>query len=354
MPAVRIGTALVERGHAAGEIHFVGSARGVEATMVPEAGFPITLLPGRGIQRKLTPANLRAVGGLLVAGVRAVGLVRRLRPEVVVSVGGYAGAPAALAAVLLRRPLVLAESNAVPGASNRLVGRFARSAAVAFDGTALPHAVTTGNPVRPQILAVDRSYAARAAAREALGLPADRFVVAVFGGSLGSRRINTAIRGVVDRWAGRDDVAIRHAVGRRDWAAYAADLPSLPAGGLVYQPVEYEDRMETVYAAADVAVCRAGGSTCAELGVVGLPAVYVPLPGAPGDHQTFNARGMVDRGAGVLIADGDLDADRLAAELDALAADPDRVAAMAKAAAALGRPDAAERVADLVEEAANR
>ena len=123
-----------------------------------------------------------------------------------------------------------------------------------------------------------------------------------------------------------------------------------PGEGLLYRPVRYEDRMPLVLAAADVAVCRAGATSVAELAAVGLPAVLVPLPGAPGDHQTANARALSDAGAAVLVPDGELDGARLVAEVDALLAEPERLDRMAAAAAAAGRPDAGERVADLVEE----
>ncbi len=365
VPAIAIGQALVARGHGADSVHFVGSRRGVEAQMVPAAGFSITLLPGRGIRRSLSPANVASLLGLSAAAVGALWVVARRRPRVVVSVGGYAGLPAALAAVVWRRPLVLAESNAVPGAANRVVARFATSAAVAFEGTDLARSVVTGNPVRPEILSVERSAGARAEARRTLGLPEDRAVVAVFGGSLGSRRVNTAVRGLVERWAARSDVAVRHAVGRRDWSAYAAEdaedaevaeaeaeAEAGEAHRLVYQAVEYEDRMDLVYASADVVVCRAGGSSCAELTVMGLPALLVPLPGAPGDHQTANARALALGGAAVVIPDAELDGDRLAVELDALLTRPQALQAMAERSAALGRPDAADGVAALVEAAA--
>lgn len=345
-PAIAIARALVERGHDGASIHFVGSRRGIEARLVPAAGFTITLLPGRGIQRRLTLDNVVAVAGLLAGVVRAMWLVARHRPAVVVSVGGYASAPCSIAAVLLRVPLVLAEQNARPGAAHRLVARFAKAAAVAFDGTPLPRAVVTGNPVRPEILAVDRVNG-RAGARAALDLPADRAVVLAFGGSLGARRINQAVASLADAWAARPGVAIRHVVGARDWDDLSA-RPA-PAGPLVYQRVRFEDRMDLALTAADVAVCRAGASTIAELTVVGVPAVYVPFPGATGDHQTVNARAVADAGGGVLVADADLTSARLADELDALLADPARLAAMGDAARRLGRPDAADRVAALVE-----
>jgi UDP-N-acetylglucosamine--N-acetylmuramyl-(pentapeptide) pyrophosphoryl-undecaprenol N-acetylglucosamine transferase len=347
-PAIAIGRALVERGHDPSTVHFVGSRRGIEARLVPAAGFSVTLLPGRGIQRRLTLENVGAVVGLVRALVAAAWLVARRCPHVVVSVGGYASAPCSIAAVVFRVPLVLAEQNAHPGAAHRLVARFARSCAVTFEGTPLPHAVVTGNPVRAEILAIDRSSPSRDAARHTLGLPPDRAVVLAFGGSLGARRINTAVAGLADAWATRSDVAVRHVVGSRDWDDVSRTAP--PSGDLVYQRVEFEDRMDVALTAADVAVCRAGASTIAELTVAGVPAIYVPFPAATGDHQTANARAVADAGGGVLVPDADLTAERLAKELDALVGHPDRLAAMSAAARALGRPDAADRVAALVED----
>jgi len=350
LPGIAIGRALVARGHAESAIHFVGSERGSEVRLVPEAGFTLTALPGRGIQRKLTLDNVGAVLGLVRAFGRALGLVHRRRPSVVVALGGYASVACALAAVLYRIPIVVAEQNAVPGAANRMVARFAKAAAVSFPGTDLPRAMVTGNPVRPEILAVDRARD-RAAARRALGLPDDRVVVLAFGGSLGARRINRAVAGLVDRWADRSDVAIRHVVGERDWDDPTARGEE-PTGsdGILYRPVRYEDDMPTALAAADVVVSRAGATTVAELAVLGLPSILVPLPIATADHQTANARGLVDRAAARLVPDAELDVDRLAEELGPLIVDPSAREAMGEAARGLGRPDAADRVADLVVE----
>jgi undecaprenyldiphospho-muramoylpentapeptide beta-N-acetylglucosaminyltransferase len=345
-PGLAIARALAARGH---DVHYVGAERGIEATLVPEAGFPLTLLPGRGIQRRLTFANVAAVGGIVLAMWRAVGLVRRLRPSVVVALGGYASVPAALAAFLWRVPIVVAEQNARPGLANRLVARLAKAAAVSFPDTPLPRAVLTGNPVRPEVLAVDRATD-RASARAALGVDDDRRLVLVFGGSLGALRINEATAELARQWAGRADVAIHHVVGRRDWDEPSAVGPAPAPGGLHYQAVEYEDRMPSALAAADVAVTRAGASTCAELAVVGLPAVLVPSPHVTADHQTANAAHLVDAGAAVLIPDAELDTGRLAAELDALLGDDARRAAMTTALRSLARPDAADAVADLAEE----
>ena len=337
LPGIAIARALQGRGCT---VHYVGSERGLEARLVPPTGIPLTLLPGRGIARKLTAANIGTVVGLVRALWRALVHVRRLRPAVVVGVGGYASAPCTVAAVLWRVPIVVAEQNTVPGAANRLAARFARASAVSFPGTPLPRAVVTGNPVRPEVLAVDRATDGPAA-KAALGVPDGRLLVLVAGGSLGALSINRAVLELADRWRDRDDVAIRHVVGDRDWPAVGDR--SRPG----YEQVRYEDDMPRALAAADVGVFRAGSSMCFEIAAVGLPAVLVPSPHVTGDHQAGNARALAGAGAAVVVPDAELSAERLDAELTALLADPGRRTAMCEAARGLARPDAADAVAAL-------
>src|SRR5690606_15285222 len=239
--------------------------------------------------------------------------------------------------------------SAAPGAANRLVGRFAKACAVSFPGTPLPRAVVTGNPVRPEVLAIDRARDA-AAARTKLGIAPGRRVVLIFGGSLGALRINRAAVEAARLWAGRGDLHVRHIVGRRDWDEITRGGPPVPPGAQRhYGAVEYDDDMPTSLAAADVAVCRSGASTSFELLAVGLPAVLVPSPFVTADHQTANARHMEEAGAAVVVPDAELDGARLVAEVDALLADPARLAAMSRAARAAARPDAADQIAALVE-----
>ncbi|HET6951823.1 MAG TPA: undecaprenyldiphospho-muramoylpentapeptide beta-N-acetylglucosaminyltransferase [Acidimicrobiales bacterium] len=348
-PALAIARALVDRGHRQSAIELVGSERGIEARLVPEAGFALTLLPGRGLQRKLSLQNLRSLFALVVACWRAWRLVGQRRPRVVVSVGGYASVPCALAAVVRRVPVVVAEQNAAPGAANRLVGRFARACAVSFPGTALPRAEVTGNPVRSEVLAIDRSRDA-VGARAKLDVEPGRRVVLIFGGSLGALRINRAAVEAARRWAGRGDLHVRHVVGTRDWEEITAAGPPVPPGApLRYQAVEYDDDMPTSLAAADVAVCRSGASTSFELLAAGLPSVLVPSPFVTADHQTANARHLAAWGAAVVVSDAELDGARLAGEVDALLGDPGRLDAMARAARAAARPGAADAIAALVE-----
>ncbi|HEY1989312.1 MAG TPA: UDP-N-acetylglucosamine--N-acetylmuramyl-(pentapeptide) pyrophosphoryl-undecaprenol N-acetylglucosamine transferase [Acidimicrobiales bacterium] len=352
-PALAIAESLVAQGHDRATIEFVGSRRGQDRTALDGRGFPFTLLPGRGIARSLRPRviaqNLGALAGLAVALIAALGLVARRRPQVVVSVGGYASLPASVGALMFGVPLVLVNVDAAPGVANRLLGRFARASAVGWPGTHLPRAVVTGTPVRPEIAAAGRSADDRRAARRVLGLPEDRPTVVVFGGSLGARHINDAVVGLAEQWQGREDRSIYHIVGRRDWETVEAAISWIgPTGPVVRVP--YEERMATVYSAADIVVCRAGAMTVAELAAAGVPSVLVPLPGAPGDHQTANAQVLERAGGAAVLPDIDCDAPRLAAILDRWLADPAALDAMGRAAGSLGRPDAADAGARVVED----
>jgi UDP-N-acetylglucosamine--N-acetylmuramyl-(pentapeptide) pyrophosphoryl-undecaprenol N-acetylglucosamine transferase len=347
LPALAIADALVAAGHPAATIHYVGAERGIEARLVPPTGYPMTLLPGRGIQRRVTLQNLLAIAGLVVAGARALALVGRLRPRVVVAVGGYASVAVGLAAVLWRVPLVVAEQNQAPGLANRLLARFAKAAAVSFPGTALPRAVVTGNPIRAEISAIDPARD-RAAAKRAFGVDDRRRLLLVVGGSLGALRLNEAVLAAVPAWASRADLAVHHVVGRRDWSTISGRAPRSD-GALEIRLVEYEDDMPSALAAADLALCRSGSSTCFELAAAGLPAILVPSPSVTADQQTGNARHLVDAGAAVLVPDGDLDGPRLVAEVDALIDDGTRLASMATAARGWARPHAAADIAGLAE-----
>jgi undecaprenyldiphospho-muramoylpentapeptide beta-N-acetylglucosaminyltransferase len=357
--ALATARALSGRGIGRDEIELVGSSRGQEAALAGEDGFAMTLLPGRGLVRgfRLAPqlANLGALAGLGWATVRALAILVRRRPRVVVSVGGYASVPAGLAAAILRVPLVLVNVDARPGLAHRVLGRFATASAVAFPGTALPHPVLTGAPVRDDLAGADHTPDRAANARIGLGVPADRRTVAVFGGSLGARRLNDAALAIAAIYRARGGLTLFHVSGPRNFEAVQAARAesAVPAegdnSGLCYRLVPFEENMAALYCAADVVVCRAGALTVAELSLVGVPAVLVPLPGAPGDHQSANAAALVDAGAAVLLRDDECDGRRLADLVNELLADPPRLLAMGKAAKGLGRPGAAEAVATLVQ-----
>lgn len=347
-PGLAIADEIVRRGTPRSAVRWMGSRRGLETRLVPEAGYTLIALPGRGVQRRLTPANIAAIGGITVAIVRAVLGFARSRPAVLLALGGYASVPGVIAAIVWRVPIVLTEQNAVPSAANRLASRFARACATPFPAVALPRATWTGNPVRPTIVAVDRE-AQRAAARRRLGIDADRLVLLVMGGSLGARRINEALLEALPRWEHRSDLTVVHLAGARDHDDLAARIPLSDDALVDYRLIRYEDDMASLYAAVDLVLSRAGGNTVAELAVVGLPSVLVPLPGAPGDHQSANARALDVVDAAVTVPDGELDADRLIRTVGALLDDPDRRVAMSAAAASIGRPDAPSAIVDLIE-----
>jgi UDP-N-acetylglucosamine--N-acetylmuramyl-(pentapeptide) pyrophosphoryl-undecaprenol N-acetylglucosamine transferase len=315
---------------------FIGTAGGIEARAVPAAGYRLRLITGRQLRGGGVG---RAAAGLAALGrgtAQAFGLLGELRPDLVVGVGGYASVAAVLAARLRRLPTVLLEQNVVPGAATRLLARFADRVCVGFAESlaALPRGrgVHTGNPVRAAVL--------RAADRP----PHPRLGLLVFGGSAGARRVNEAILAALPHLGplGRA-IDVIHQTGAADLAAVRERYAGLGLGARV-EP--FLDDMGAAYAAADVVLARAGATSCAELTAVGLPSVLVPYPYAADDHQRRNAEVLAAAGAAEVIADRDLEGERLAAALRRLLEDGARRAAMAAAARALGRPDAAARVAD--------
>jgi UDP-N-acetylglucosamine--N-acetylmuramyl-(pentapeptide) pyrophosphoryl-undecaprenol N-acetylglucosamine transferase len=326
LPALAIADALVAAGHDRESIHYVGTQRGVETRLAPESGYPHTLLDVVGLQRSLSRRNLAVAPKLRRSTHEATELLRRLRPKVVVNVGGYASFPATWAARRLGIPYVVVSYDRRPGLVSKLLAPKAAAVAVAFEGSTLPHAELTGAPVRQSIIAIDRD-ADRAVARAALDLPDDRFVVAVMCGSQGAAAVNAVVAEAVERLADRRDLAVHHVVGDRFLAQAAPARDG--AEGILYRVIGYEDRMPQLYAAADLLVTRGGAGTIAELATVGAPAIIVPWPGAAENHQVDNAKLLSDQGAALLVEQPDLTVDRLVAEIDGLAADPGRLAVMA-------------------------
>ena len=333
LPALAIADALVAAGHARESLHYVGTSRGVETTLLPPTGLPHTLLDVVGLQRSLSRRNLAFLPKLVRACRRAKRLLRELQPSVVVNVGGYASFPATWAARRLRIPYVVVSYDRRPGLVSKVMARRAAVCAVAFPGSTLPHAELTGAPVRREMVTLDRA-AERSTAREALGLPHDRFVVAVMCGSQGAAVVNRVVDEAVDRLANRSDLAVYHVVGERFRAQAAPDRDG--SSGILYRVIGYENRMAHLYAAADLMVTRGGAGTIAELATVGAPAIVVPWPGAAENHQVDNARVLSDRNAAVLIEQADLTVDRLVAEIESFHAHPDRLHELATQAHAEG------------------
>ena len=356
-PALAVGRALTEADPDV-EVVFVGVADRLEARLVPEAGFELVTIDAVSIPRKPSPRLLK-VPGALRAGVRACReLITDRHAAAAVTFGGYVSFPLDRAAFREQLPLVIHEQNSVPGLTNRVAARWSDRIALTFPGSAArfsraERCVVTGNPVRLDVLELDRP-ARRREAREQFGLDPDLPTVLVFGGSQGARSINRSLVDAHGRWQGRT-VQLLHAAGSagyvaatRDWERARTEHPEGPPAKLV----EFIDDMASAYAAADVVVCRAGATSIAELTVLGIPSVLVPYPHATADHQRENANALARAGGAVVIDDEDLTGASLVAAIGPLLDDPERYATMARGARAFGRPDAAQGVARIVLELA--
>jgi len=333
-PALVVAEALAARG---ARVEWVGTARGLEARLVPEAGLPLHTLPVRALRGRGAAAWLGAPFALARPLAAALALVRRLRPHVVLGMGGYAAGPAGLAAWLVRRPLVVHEQNAVPGLTNRLLAPLARRVLAGFPDAFPPgpRVEVTGNPVRADIAALPPPEA-RWAGRS--GPPR----LLVLGGSQGARALNEALPAALARLAPGERPEVRHQAGARAAEAVRA---AYARAGVAAEVTAFVEDMAEAYGWADLAVARAGALTVAELAAAGLGALLVPYPHAVDDHQRANARWLERAGAAEVVREP-LDPDALAGRLRALLAGRAGLLARAQAARRLARPDAAARVAE--------
>ena len=318
----------------------LGTQEGLESRLVPARGYELVVIPRLPFPRRPNGAALRFAPALqrTIAGVADT--IRRRGVDRVVGFGGYAAAPAYLAARRTRVPLALHEANAKPGIANRLGARLTDSVGVAFDGTPLRGARVVGMPLRREIETLDRA-ARRTEALEHFGLDPQRPVLLVTGGSLGARRINATVVAsapalLAAGWS------VLHIVGGK---AEVSD-PELPG----YRMLDYCDRMELALSAADAAVSRAGAATVSELTALGIAAVYVPYPVGNGE-QRFNARGVIEAGGGVLVDDAAFLPSFIDSTVVPMLSDRPRIAAMSAAAASVGVLDGADRMTDLAQSA---
>lgn len=326
------------------EVHFIGSESGPEARIVPQHGFPFEAIRIKKRSRGLNLKNVRAVGRLIVATWKCVGILGRIDPDVVVGTGGYVSLPVVLAGALHRIPVVIHEQNRVLGLANRVASRFASAIAVSFpmesDFGGRGHLI--GNPIRNEIAKLDRSRN-RAQALEHFGLDVDRKTIFVTGGSQGARNLNHSVVTNLLRWEGRSDIQFLILSGP-DLEAETKEM--VPPRAAV-ATVAFTDRMDLAYAAADLVVSRSGASTIFELAALGLPAILVPLATSLDDDQMRNAEAFADAGAAVIVRDAEAP-ERLGDAIDSLIDAEDRLRQMSESMKRLARPDAAEALAELV------
>jgi UDP-N-acetylglucosamine--N-acetylmuramyl-(pentapeptide) pyrophosphoryl-undecaprenol N-acetylglucosamine transferase len=342
-PALAVAKELLSRGY---RVEWVGTRRGLEHRVVPEAGIALHLLPVRGVRGKGILSKISAVFFLLLSSVAALWLMLRRAPNCVIGMGGYVAGPAGVAAWLLRKPLLIHEQNAVAGTTNRMLAPLANVIACGFAG-AFREGIANqvlGNPVRAELIAAavaDNGY-------DYAGQRPLRLLV--LGGSLGAQPINEVLPAALHSLMQEKESTFEvwHQTGADQDAGVRDAYGELMQQGVKVAP--FIEDMASAYGWADLVLCRAGALTIAELAMMGRPSILVPLPQAIDDHQSANARSLTERGAATLLPQSDMTPVSLANLLREKLSSPDHLSKMAVVARAAGNPDAAARVADCCEE----
>lgn len=341
-PALAIAREWLSRG-AEREVVLVGTQRGIEMKLVPAAGLPLETIRVAGLKGKGGTTLLKNLAMLVTGVADAFGVLRRQKPTVAFGVGGYAAGPMMLATWLHRIPNVIFEPNAAPGFTNKVLAHLARRIATGYDVSAQTwgeKAVVTGNPVRAEFFAIPPRK------------PGRPFRLLVTGGSQGALPINWAfIEGAELLAKRKSEMRIVHQTGERDYNIVRAAYERC---GLDAEIVPFVSNMPERFAWADVIVCRAGAITAAEVAAAGRAAIFIPFGRATDSHQLRNAEEMTKAGAGRLIAEPELNAERLAREIFSLFDQPGDIEALAMKARSLAHPHAAREIVDLIEKAERR
>lgn len=338
-PGIAVAKEVMAR-DAASEVLFVGTARGLEKKIVLENGFQLSLINSAGLKNVGIVRKVKGLSVLPKSFLEARRIIRQFRPHVVVGAGGYVSGPVLLMAAIMGVPTLVMDSNALPGFTNRQLARFVEKAALTFD-EALPYfgkkGVVTGNPVRHEFFDMP--------AKE----PVDKFHILIFGGSQGARAINNAMADALGDLAQVEGkLSITHQTGESDFERIKAAYGDSKFTVADVRPFISDIFVE--FGSADLIVCRAGATTCAEVAAAGRAAIMIPLPTAADDHQRKNAEALQNAGAAKMILQSDLSGEALANEIKALIESPATISEMAKAAKSMGRPDAAAATVDLIEE----
>jgi UDP-N-acetylglucosamine--N-acetylmuramyl-(pentapeptide) pyrophosphoryl-undecaprenol N-acetylglucosamine transferase len=334
IPAIAIAQEL--RKDYGAEVLFIGTARGIENRLVPSAGFPLQLIQVGALNQVSLKTRVRTFVDLPRAVFHSSAILSEFRPQVVIGVGGYASGPAMLAAILKRIPTLAFEPNYVPGFANRRVARLVSAAAVHFEETAryFRNATVTGVPVRQAFFEISAASSGN-----------DKPRLLVFGGSQGAHAINQVVIDSAPALRARvPGIQIIHQTGERDYNDAQAAYTSLPGSAEAHR---FIDDMPSVFARADLILCRSGASTVAELTAAAKPSVLVPFPRAADDHQKKNAEALERAGAAVMLEESKLSSRALVDTISALLGDPSRLAVMREAAHKLSHPNAARDIAAL-------
>lgn len=346
-PAIAVMQGLVDTGVDESRLKYVGAQRGIETELIPESGFSGTFFPVIGVGRRASLQTVGFAARQLLATLRSLRLFRKWRVGAVVSVGGYASLPPIVAALLLRRPIVVISYDRTPGRASRVAARWATSTAVAFDGSPLRNAVVAGAPLRRSILDVNRDRDA-ASARRRLDIPDGRQVMVVMGGSLGSGVLNDAVHRFLQNNSLRSDLAIVHIAGKQRVSG-ADEIDGTDS--IWYRRSEFSAHAEDLYAASDLFVGRGGASTVHEVAATGTPAILVPWSGATDDHQTANVRWLSDNDGAVLVGDNDVEA--IVSAMEKLIDDQERRFILGESARQIGEVHHGGNISRLILDAVN-
>lgn len=348
-PAIAMAREILKRDPAS-KVLFIGAEEGIESRILPEEGLELKTLRIMGLKGKKMVEQLQALQVLPRALWDSFGLLRSFHPDAVVGVGGYASGPLVLAAFLSRRKTLLQEQNSIPGLTNRILGRVVDRIYTAYSEShsyfPKGKALQTGNPVRKGL-----DQAGREEAMKHFGLDAGKKTVLILGGSRGAHAINLMVNEMTRRegWSGRS-LQFLHQTGEAD---YESVLEAYASSGLEAVVRPYIKEMDLVYAAADLAVSRAGAVALSEMCAAGVPMLLIPFPYAADDHQMRNACVIAETGAAEVLVQKDLGPEKLEARIGSLLQDPDRLGRMGKAALGHGRPNAAEVIVDDMERMLN-
>jgi UDP-N-acetylglucosamine--N-acetylmuramyl-(pentapeptide) pyrophosphoryl-undecaprenol N-acetylglucosamine transferase len=340
-PGIALAEEVVTRHHA-NQVVFVGTERGLEARVVPQSGYKLETIRAQGLKGKGFVGLIKGLLALPLAFIESIRILQRQKPDVVVGVGGYASGPVVLAAALLGVPTAVQEQNALPGLTNKVLGRFVRVVFTAFE-EARPFFPSrkvqlVGNPIRRKLM---ENFLRSRVAHE-------KFCLLVFGGSLGARGINQRMIDALDHLQDiKDQLHIVHQTGKKDLETVRQGYE---AKGFASQAevVEFIEDMSSAYAKAELVICRAGATTLSELTVAKKASILIPFPFATDNHQEVNAQALVKAGAALMFRESELTGQQLAAEIRRLKDDPEKRRQMEKKAGLQGRPEAAKELADVL------
>jgi len=326
----------------------VGTKKGLESTVIPEANHNFEAVEVSGFERRLSLNNFKSCFRLIGAILRCRVIVNDFNPDIVVGLGGYVSVPVVVVAAFKRIPILLHEQNAIPGLANKLLAGRAGVVAISFPSSErffsrVRRIILTGNPVRTSVLGVHGKEYAR------FKLDSNRKTILIFGGSRGAQRINEAAIAAYPLYKGLANLQIIHSTGKMNFDSVVDELKKLrsPDDKIIYRCYPYLDEINLAYADADLVVCRAGATTLAEITALGKPAVLIPYPYATGDHQKKNAQVLEDAGAARLIEDSELSGKELFRVTTGIVFDQSLLQEMSEAGRGLGHPDAAQKMKQL-------